>query len=746
MVNGVNLGYVYSYKNVFAANTTYYWKVVPWNGCGDATGATIRSFTTGSTLCYCSASATGCCYNYIENVQMGSINNPNNSSSSYADYSSQITTVIIGSSYSIAITSQADTVNNYCRVFVDWNQDGDFTDANELVLDGWNDYYYSTNITPPAGAVGGTTRMRIMLADDYYGYNSPDGCGNIWAGEVEDYRLDVCGVSISTQPADNAACVNSGSAQLKLTAVSASSYQWQYKNGATWANVANGTPGGSTYTGATTATMTVAGINTVGSYQYRCNVTGACTITSNVCTLSVISGVPGLAAYTFPGNGATNQCATSYTSLNWTAASNYPSGYKLYFGTDAAATNIVNGTNIGNVLTYNPLPLSTNTTYYWKIVPTNNCGDATGATIRSFTTGSVCYCVPNYTSDGCGLNMYISNFATSGGASNITNPSGCASAAASYFADYSAMSVSLISGNAFNISVTQPSTVYNTGFRIWIDYNGDFDFADAGEDVWNSGTVGKTFTGTIIVPAGTTPGTKRMRIRNKYNAVPLTTDYCTTLSYGETEDYSVVVVAPCVAPTTQATSLSFSGIVCDQMNVSWTNGNGSKRILVGKAGSAITGTPANSTTYSANSAFGSGGFITTGEYVLYSGTGNSVALTGLTQGVTYYFKVFEYNCTPGWEQFLTTSPASGSQASSAVSAPLAGADQYLCTGVTTATMAASGTGTWTFISGPNTPNIVNASSATTQIGTTTGLIQGTYVFRWSGTCGGTYDDVRIIRQ
>ena len=35
-----------------------------------------------------------------------------------------------------------------------------------------------------------------MLADDYWGYNSTDGCGPIYAGEIEDYRLDVCAVNI----------------------------------------------------------------------------------------------------------------------------------------------------------------------------------------------------------------------------------------------------------------------------------------------------------------------------------------------------------------------------------------------------------------------------------------------------------------------------------------------------------------------------------------------------------------------
>jgi hypothetical protein len=65
----------------------------------------------------------------------------------------------------------------------------------------------------------------------------------------------------------------------------------------------------------------------------------------------------------------------------------------------------------------------------------------------------------------------------------------------------------------------------------------------------------------------------------------------------------------------------------------------------------------------------------------------------------------------------------------------------------TVTMAANtpvvGTGAWTKISGPGTQTITNTASPTTTI---TGLIYGTYVFRWSitnGTCPPSTSDVTI---
>jgi len=76
------------------------------------------------------------------------------------------------------------------------------------------------------------------------------------------------------------------------------------------------------------------------------------------------------------------------TTLNWSNGGGGPTGYDLYFGTDNPPTNINNGTDLGLVTTYNPTPdLNYSTTYYWKIVPYNTNGDATGCPVWSFTTG-----------------------------------------------------------------------------------------------------------------------------------------------------------------------------------------------------------------------------------------------------------------------------------------------------------------------------------------------------------------------
>jgi len=108
------------------------------------------------------------------------------------------------------------------------------------------------------------------------------------------------------------------------------------------------------------------------------------TFTLNVACSSVTP--PNCPNLSSPANNATNVGVVS--SLNWTAPTgggnvNY---YKLYFGTNNPPTNILNGTNIGNVLTYSCTMLP-NTTYYWKVTAVNAAGESNGCTVRQFETG-----------------------------------------------------------------------------------------------------------------------------------------------------------------------------------------------------------------------------------------------------------------------------------------------------------------------------------------------------------------------
>jgi CSLREA domain-containing protein len=126
------------------------------------------------------------------------------------------------------------------------------------------------------------------------------------------------------------------------------------------------------------------------------------------------------------------------------------------------------------------------------------------------------------------------------------------------------------------------------------------------------------------------------------------------------DDLSITAIAA-AEPTTPATNVVFSNITSTSMTVGWTNGNGANRIVLAKEGSAVNSDPVDGTTYTANAAFGGGTQIGSGNYVIFAGSGNSVDVTGLTGGKTYYFAVYEFNGSSGGENYLTTSPATGNQ-------------------------------------------------------------------------------------
>ncbi len=106
-------------------------------------------------------------------------------------------------------------------------------------------------------------------------------------------------------------------------------------------------------------------------------------------------------------------------------------------------------------------------------------------------------------------------------------------------------------------------------------------------------------------------------------------------------------------PTTQASNISFTSVGANQMTLNWTNGNGSNRVVVMKSGGAVDADPSDAATYTANTIFGSGSQIGTGNYVVYNGTGTSVTVTGLSASTTYYARVYEYNGSSGSEDYYT---------------------------------------------------------------------------------------------
>lgn len=176
-------------------STTYSFSVKAKDAAGNVSpSSNTVSVTTlaGSTVTYCSASATNTGDERIGNVKFGTINNTSTGTAGYEDFTSVSTNVTRGSAYTISVTPvwTSTVYSEAYAVYIDYNKDGDFTDSGELA---WSKAGSTTtpatgSITIPAAASLGTTRMRVMMK---YSSVPTSSCGSYTYGQVEDYTLNI---------------------------------------------------------------------------------------------------------------------------------------------------------------------------------------------------------------------------------------------------------------------------------------------------------------------------------------------------------------------------------------------------------------------------------------------------------------------------------------------------------------------------------------------------------------------------
>ena len=111
-------------------------------------------------------------------------------------------------------------------------------------------------------------------------------------------------------------------------------------------------------------------------------------------------------------------------------------------------------------------------------------------------------------------------------------------------------------------------------------------------------------------------------------------------------------------PNTQASAVSISSITGTSATISWTQGNATNNhLVIIKSASAVNQSPTDRVSYTANTTFGSGTDLGSGNYIIFSGNGNSVNVSGLTSGTDYYVQVFEYIGSAGIENYnLVSAP------------------------------------------------------------------------------------------
>jgi len=453
--------------------------------CSGNTGSSnLVSITTLSgavCLVYCVSAATSPADEDIGNVTIGGMNNtsicgvvapgPGSVAGLYSNFRTSVTAgnVVQGTTvpYSVSILQcNSGPYGNQFKIYIDYNQNGSFTDPGEEVASqtGAGAWTGTGTITIPISATVGTTVMRIVDVEG----TVAGPCGTYTWGETEDYLLNIVATTACTgapAPGNTLASANPVCPGANVTLSlqnpplsSGNTFQWYNNSGA--------------IAGATNQTYTVVGFNAVDDYYADVTCTGSgLTTSSNLISLTLNSYL---------------NCYCVPTSTN---------------GTSGCFYGVISNVTI-NTLNHNPPCLNAQPYFY--------------------------------------LNPAI------GAATTTLEP-----------------------GQSYTISVT--SGVYN-GIGVWIDYNqsGSFDATEYTDISGNNNSTGSAWTGTAIVnvPLSAVQGQTRMRVRSAYYCcfpAPITSaDACSSMTYGETEDYeiSIIVPAPCTGTPAPGNTVASATAVC----------------------------------------------------------------------------------------------------------------------------------------------------------------------------------------
>jgi chitodextrinase len=183
-----------------SASTAYAFTVKAKDAAGNVSAAsnTANVTTPAAPISYCSSQGNSTADEKIGRVVFGTIDNASTGTTGYENFTAQSTTVTRSSAYTITVTP-AWTSTSYPEgyaVFIDYNQNGVFTDSGETV---WTNAASTTtpvsgSITIPATATLGNTRMRVSMK-----YNGvPASCEAFSYGQVEDYMVNIQAAAADT--------------------------------------------------------------------------------------------------------------------------------------------------------------------------------------------------------------------------------------------------------------------------------------------------------------------------------------------------------------------------------------------------------------------------------------------------------------------------------------------------------------------------------------------------------------------
>ena len=155
-----------------------------------AASATFSTTSGTTTPVYCASSGASRAYEWIDLVKLGTINRVSGAETGGYINTGASTNLVRGAAQTINFSAgYASTAyaENW-RVWIDYNRDGDFLDAGELVVSTSSSSAatLAASFTVPASASTGATRMRVSMSDA-----AQTSCQAFSYGEVEDYTINI---------------------------------------------------------------------------------------------------------------------------------------------------------------------------------------------------------------------------------------------------------------------------------------------------------------------------------------------------------------------------------------------------------------------------------------------------------------------------------------------------------------------------------------------------------------------------
>lgn len=264
----------------------------------------------------------------------------------------------------------------------------------------------------------------------------------------------------------------------------------------------------------------------------------------------------------------TSNCQNGGTTVSWTAPSGCSDNVLVFAKAGSFTAAVPSGDGIsytantvfgsgtgfdggfcvfkGTSSTVNVTGLTNGTNYTYKIFTRNDLNWTNGVTTNC--TPTMNYCTATTTNSGF---EFIDRV--------VFNTLDNSSSGDGKYQDWTSLSTTVEKGLTYDLTVYNGNSSYTTDrTKVYIDYNNNGSFADAGEQIGQSVDGIGPYMYSITIPLSASTAAVRMRIRLEDGGYT-NADSCGTAAYGEVEDYTLNIIPQCVSTASVTSFVPASG-------------------------------------------------------------------------------------------------------------------------------------------------------------------------------------------